>query len=337
MSASPRVVLAMPAFNRPDKLAEAIESILSQTCRDVSLLILDDGPGEATTAIVRCYAAIDRRLYYEKNPARLGMVGNWRACFRRARERFPDSRYFAWVSDHDAWHPRWLEQLVAVLDRHPEVVLAYPRTLRHGPDGFKVFSPFETFGIADPMERLRRVSLEMLAGNLIYGLFRAEALARAGVFRPVLLPDRQVLVELSLHGQFKQVAEVLWYRELARNFSLGRQRAALFANGAPLHTYFPVALQHGAALVWSLAVRGAARPAVGRLAGLRYAWAHVGFAIARELQRPKAYWAEGREPRPIRWLRQRLAHAGTPTAAAAALEVHAAATRREEDEVSVER
>ena len=41
------------------------------------------------------------------------MVRNWRKCFERARQEYPRSEYFAWVSDHDFWHPRWLEMLVA--------------------------------------------------------------------------------------------------------------------------------------------------------------------------------------------------------------------------------
>ena len=41
------------------------------------------------------------------------MAGNWRRAFTLANERFKGFELFAWASDHDVWHPRWLEALVS--------------------------------------------------------------------------------------------------------------------------------------------------------------------------------------------------------------------------------
>src|SRR5262245_39672972 len=134
-AASPRVVLGMPAYNRPDALPRTLESLLSQTFRDFALVITDDQPTPAVAEIVKAYAGDAPRITYEANARRLGMVGNWRAVFERARALYPRSEYFAWVSDHDLWHARWLEELVPVLDASPEVVLAYPEGVRVVPNG----------------------------------------------------------------------------------------------------------------------------------------------------------------------------------------------------------
>ncbi len=102
------------------------------------------------------------------------------------------------------------EELVAVLDVNPDVVLAYCRTLRTLTDDARAEgSGFETYGITDRAERLRLAARYMLAGDMIYGLMRADALAAAGVFHRVLTPDRQILLALSLFGQFRQVPEIL--------------------------------------------------------------------------------------------------------------------------------
>jgi glycosyltransferase involved in cell wall biosynthesis len=285
-SRSPRVVFGLPAYNRPASLPETLESILSQTCRDFLLVVVDDSTTEATGAVVREYQARDTRIVYEKNPSRLGMVENWKKAFVRGRELAPRAEFFAWVSDHDVWHPRWLEALVGELDRSPRVVLAYPMTMR----AFKNSRPlvnrgFETTGVADPVARLQLATLRMRPGNLIYGLFRADALARAGVFRRVLLPDRQVLAELALFGQFKQVPELLWYREVFGNFSLGRQRSALFASRVPSYLYLPVWVTHVATLVWDLTIRGRGKPEIGRLRGIRTAWALLVATLRLEMRR----------------------------------------------------
>ena len=49
----------------------------------------------------------------------------------------------------------------------------------------------------------------MSAGNMVYGLYRINALERAGVYRHVLVPDRLLFTELALYGQFRQVPQVM--------------------------------------------------------------------------------------------------------------------------------
>ena len=268
MSAPPRVVFGLPAYGRPDVLARTLESLLGQTFTGVAVVIVDDKPSPEVGAVVERYASRDARLGYEANPARLGMIGNWRRAFAAARARYPEAEYFAWASDHDVWHPRWAEVLVEALDRAPQAVLAYPRSIRmHAHDRRRVDGRFDTVDLAGAGARLRAVIHGVTAGNAIYGLFRAAALERAGVFAPVLMPDRHILLALSLLGGFRQVDEYLWYREVSPAFSQHRQRPTLFAGAAPLHSYLPRDLQHAAMLFGRFAVAGAGGPRVGRLAG----------------------------------------------------------------------
>lgn len=283
MTVSPRVVFGMPTYKRPDTLAETLESILGQTCDDFALMIVDDGPTAATDAIINRYLRLDSRISYERNPRRLGLAQNWRTCFTRARQAHPRSEYFAWLSDHDVWHPRWLELLIAELDANPGVVLTYPRTLRIRQAVHAcVPRSFETREVKDPVERVRLTAELVFAGDMIYGLFRASTLEAAGVFRPVLLPDRQVLVALAALGEFRQVAEVLWYREASQVSSVWRQRAALFAGAVPLHVYLPCYVQHCGLMFWDFAVRGRGGTLLDRATGLRVTAAGLVSSIDRE-------------------------------------------------------
>ena len=299
MNQDPKVVLGMPAYSRPDVLPRTLESLLSQTYRDFALLIVDDDPSAETAAIVETYARDYPNVSYEANGRRLGMVENWRKTFRRARKAYPASPYFAWVSDHDVWHARWLAEMVAALDADPGVVLAYPENLRMMADQSRMaIKVFETVGISSRADRMRASARFMLAGDMIYGLMRAEALDDAGVFRAVITPDRQVLLALSLFGTVKQVPEVLWYREMLHRFDLRRQREAFFPGGAPLYAYAPSHLQHFVVLMSDFAVRGRGKPAFGRLAGAYYAMLQLWCSVVRDLVQPKAGWrrAFSREP-----------------------------------------
>jgi glycosyltransferase involved in cell wall biosynthesis len=291
MTSDARVVFGMPAYNRPDTLPRVFESLLSQTRRDFAIVIVDDSPSPEVRAIVDTYKALHPRITYEANPVRLGMIDNWRKAFYRSRELYPRFEYFAWVSDHDMWHPRWLEVLSRVLDEQPEVVMAYPLMQRVYPTRrLAVTRVFDTTGMTKRTQRLQRAIVRMTAGNCIYGLFRVRALERAGVFRAVLAPDRQLLVELSLLGQFRQVPEILWYREVAGTFSYKRQRRNFFPGHVPLYTFLPANVQHFGVLIWDLVVRGRGRPEFGRLAGLGCAFAHLWYSTKREITKDDARW-----------------------------------------------
>jgi hypothetical protein len=187
-----------------------------------------------------------------------------------------------------------------VLDREPDVVLAYSQNLRMSADAIKFDDKvFDTTGMSDPAARLRKSARFLLAGNLIYGLMRADALAAAGVFHRVIGPDRQVLLALSLLGQVRQVPEVLWYREFVHRFSAERQRRAFFPDGAPPYAHLPWYVQHAATLFWDLAIRGQARPRIGRFAGARYAGIQFRETFVRELRAPRSEWREAMAKHPL--------------------------------------
>jgi glycosyltransferase involved in cell wall biosynthesis len=292
MTARPRVVFGLPAYNRPDTLAQTLESLLGQTYPHLAVVIVDDASTPAIRAIVDAYAALDARLTYEANPVRLGMIDNWHKAFVRARQLYPDSAYFAWASDHDVWHPRWLEVLVQVLDDNPHVVLAYPSSVRIYAHERRLSAVFQTADGPNRARRLRAAAIRLTAGNAVYGLVRAAALAQAGVFRRVMMPDRQVLIQLALLGEFRQVPDILWYREASGAFSYRRQRQTFFPAGVPAYTYLPANVQHFGVLVWDLVVRGRGRPAVGRLSGFGYAALQLWHTARRELTRDDSRWRE---------------------------------------------
>lgn len=294
----PRVIIGSPLFNHADHFREAIESILGQTFTDFALVLVDDVSSDATPEIAREYVDRDPRVSYVRNDRRLGLVDNSRKAFALARARHPEAEYFAWTSDHDLWHPRWLQQLVETLDTHRDVLLAYPLNRRVGPAGDLLKRKpwvFDTFGVTNRWTRLRSGIRQMRAGNMVYGLYRVGWLARAGVYRRVVVPDRLLLAELSLYGQCKQVPEVLWFRRwYGRLFSLERQRASFFPNGRPLYAYCPWWIAHAASLLHTFTIRGAGEPQVSRAAGLSAAAQYLvlagsvhGYERMREL---RAWW-----------------------------------------------
>lgn len=246
------VGLGLPSYNGTAHLEEALASLRAQSHADFVLACTDDASDDGTADVLERHATHDPRIVVRRSAERRGLVQNWRAAFALARELSPDMRYFAWVSDHDVWDPRWLERLVAELDAHPEAVLAYPLIVGIDAQGQRVREParFDTAGLTEPHARLVAATRGMKAGNLVYGLYRADALERCGVFPQVIVPDRLLLTQLALLGEFRQVGEELWSRRYGtRTMAIrARQLQTLFPDGAPWWTRLPWWLVHGAVL-----------------------------------------------------------------------------------------
>jgi cephalosporin hydroxylase/glycosyltransferase involved in cell wall biosynthesis len=295
---APRVVFGVPTFNGADHMAEAIESLLGQTREDLALVIVDDQSTDQTAAIAEGYSLHDARVSVHRNPKRLGMVRNWCRAFELAQVIHPGADLFAWASDHDAWHPLWLETLVAELDAHPQAVLAWPLYESIDAKDRSLNLPakrFDSRHVAWPEGRLTEAVDRMSAGNMVYGLMRAEAVARCGVYREVLLPDRLLMAQLSLLGELRQVPEILWRRRFGgRSASLRRQRDSFFpGRRAPVYMHLPWWLMHGAPFALSLA-RGDLAPEVGRTSTLRLTRKYIACSYLFERRRQEAHKVRAR-------------------------------------------
>jgi hypothetical protein len=220
------------------------------------------------------------------------MIGNWRQSFELARRLYPKAEYFAWASDHDVWHPRWLQAVVHELDEHPSSVMAYTKACMMGEAGAigATLQSFENVGVTDPHERLALAVNGMTAGNMIYGLFRAESLERCGPFPSVLLPDRLLLARLALHGEFRQVPERLWYRRYREGVqaSFARQRASFYPDGVPLYARLPWWIEHGGAMARWMADSKTRPPSMslahGEAVAVWYLKLSLGFWIRRHVR-----------------------------------------------------
>lgn len=255
-----RMCFGLTLFNRAAYLPEALESLLGQTHEDFRIVAVDDFSSDDTEEIMRHYVEKDRRITYYRNPSWAGMIATWRSAFYKAFE-LHKPEYFAWASDHDRYHPEWLERHIAGLDANPESVMAYPAVEPIGPSGeiidIDIPEPLDTHNV-DFGEHLARTCMRQRgAGYAVYGLFRSLPLLRAGVFRRVILPDRLLMTEIAAYGKFLYLSEKLWFRRFfgavpSFDHTLSAQRRSLFGpESAPPHTHSPY-LSHVISLLMKL-------------------------------------------------------------------------------------
>jgi glycosyltransferase involved in cell wall biosynthesis/Flp pilus assembly protein TadD len=114
---NPKVTVLISTYNRPQYLAESIESVENQTFQNWELIILNDG-GVDVREVVEKFA--DPRIVYVPDSRNRGAAHRFNQGLKMAR-----GEYVCYLGDDDHFYPNHLEVLAQALDEHPEVALAY--------------------------------------------------------------------------------------------------------------------------------------------------------------------------------------------------------------------
>jgi len=111
---APLVEVRVPTFNRSGLLRRALESLLVQTWSDWRAIVLDDGNGERTRAVLDDLG--DRRLVHRPNQARLGAARNIAQAFANVSD--VGGTHFAVLEDDNFWHREFLARNLAIMNAH---------------------------------------------------------------------------------------------------------------------------------------------------------------------------------------------------------------------------
>jgi glycosyltransferase involved in cell wall biosynthesis len=110
-----KISVIIPAYNRADYLAEAIQSVLDQTFPDFELIIVDDGSTDNTKEVVEGFVDTRVRYLFQEN----GGVSSARNSGIKAA----NGEYIAFLDSDDIWLPENLALKVNLLDSRPDIGL----------------------------------------------------------------------------------------------------------------------------------------------------------------------------------------------------------------------
>src|SRR5262249_17520285 len=107
MSKPPKASVIVPFYNSEKFLAEAIESVLSQTYLSWELILVDDGSHDKSTTIAKEYAAGNpNRIRYLEHP---GHENKGRSTSRNLGISQSQGEYIAHLDSDDVWSNTLLE------------------------------------------------------------------------------------------------------------------------------------------------------------------------------------------------------------------------------------
>lgn len=126
----PKVSVIMPVYNSSQFIAEAIESAINQTYKDLEIIVIDDGSTDSTSAIVGKYVKQYSgrvRYFYQSN------CGPAAARNRGIKEA--GGEYMAFLDSDDIWLPEKSELQISRLETDPKCGLVHTKRVRIGLDG----------------------------------------------------------------------------------------------------------------------------------------------------------------------------------------------------------
>lgn len=118
----PLVSIVMPVYNGKTKgmLDEAINSCLSQSYRNIELILVDDCSTDATYQCFEEFAALDRRVRIIKNRTNQKLPSSLNIGFANAR-----GEYYTWTSDDNFYMPQAIEEMLTYLELNNKTSIVY--------------------------------------------------------------------------------------------------------------------------------------------------------------------------------------------------------------------
>ena len=192
-----KISVILPVYNGEQHVGRAIDSILSQTHRDLELVIVNDCSTDDTQRVLEEYAAKDDRIRLFRNETNQKLPRTLNIGFSHAT-----GEYWTWTSDDNTYHPDALEKMCTILDQRQDIDLVYTdisivdmegnliQELREDePDGIRFK---DNIGACF----LYRKSLAMKAGPYDDTMFLAE--------------DYEFFIRCYKNGQFYHIPEILY-------------------------------------------------------------------------------------------------------------------------------
>jgi len=117
-SNNPLVSILLATYNSEDFIREALDSILSQTYRNLEIVLCDDASSDGTVSILKEYQKRDKRIKIIENKKNLGISLNMNNGIKAC-----NGKYIA-ILDGDDWaYPYRVEEQVNLMEENPKVVL----------------------------------------------------------------------------------------------------------------------------------------------------------------------------------------------------------------------
>jgi glycosyltransferase involved in cell wall biosynthesis len=206
---APLVSIITPTYNHSKYIIDCIRSVQAQRFTNWEMLIINDGSTDSTADLVAEYIKNEPRvkLFSRQNVGIFRLAETYNFALGMAR-----GTYIAILEGDDLWEPEKLARQVEVLEKRPEVVLAWGKVASVNSDLSETLSvyPPELPGRLSQYNNtpvgniLNHLLLENCIGALSITMRKAPLVQAGGFLQGFGLPlvDLPTIMAMSLQGEF---------------------------------------------------------------------------------------------------------------------------------------
>ena len=170
-ASGPLVSVGMPAYNRPEGLRRALNCVVSQTYRNLDIIVSDDcSPDDRVEAVAREFMRSDGRIRFFRQPHNLRPNAHFKFLLGQAR-----GPYFFFACDDDEWAPDFVALCLEHLDRAGTVMTDARRSVRTR-GLLRPTPPVRVSAANTPFENARAFLADLKQNYLFSGIHRVETL-----------------------------------------------------------------------------------------------------------------------------------------------------------------
>lgn len=115
-----KVSIVLPVYNGEEHLAEAMDSVLTQTYKNLELIVVDDCSTDGTSQIISSFMEKDSRVKSVRNDVNQRLPKSLNIGFGLA-----EGELLTWTSDDNRYKSDAIEKMADYLEHHAEIGMVY--------------------------------------------------------------------------------------------------------------------------------------------------------------------------------------------------------------------
>jgi glycosyltransferase involved in cell wall biosynthesis len=208
---NPLVSVGIPTYNRASTLVKSIESVLTQTYKNIEIIISDNASTDETKSICEKFCNLDQRIIYIRQKTNLGAANNFNVVLETAK-----GEYFMWLGDDDWISQDYIYECMNIF----RLNLSY--TLVAGLPNYYLGEKYLGEGAVINLEssngcdRLLSYYRQVSDNGVFYGVMRKEQISNIPM-RNTMGGDWLIIATLAFLGKVKTLSTVSIHRQTKEN------------------------------------------------------------------------------------------------------------------------
>jgi glycosyltransferase involved in cell wall biosynthesis len=200
-----KVTIGIPVFNEEKYLEKTLYSALSQTYKNVEIIISDNCSEDNSSEIIKQIS--NKNIKYYIQPKNISAIDNFNFLLDKCT-----SNYFMFLGGHDFISDNYVEACIHRLQDDPNTILSSPRVFRQTTPLGVYRDNFETLNTIDMPARLAILQWlwQCCSCFQFYGVFRTNILRKVGIPK-IYSSDIYAIAVSLLHGSAAHCSEAIYF------------------------------------------------------------------------------------------------------------------------------